>query len=173
MRSANNWTIIVIIFTILSHLCRIFKTVYLNQSVFLGHIKLHLIFGYNMWYIPFPMLNVLYFTLVLREVPNMAVFCRSLMWFFPGYVAQVFSEWFWDGSSCFYYYWNHISFTFHMCCISVVRSLYFQIFRFLSLWHCYNLKLQHLLKHVLSSLSRIVISGLLSGTVLSNAFFIP
>ena len=30
----------------------------------------------------------------------MAVFCSSLLLFFPGHVAEVFSEWFWGGSSC-------------------------------------------------------------------------
>ena len=44
------------------------------------------------------------------------------------YVAQVFSEWFWNDSKCFYYYRYHFVFTTQMCCISIIQSLHFTIF---------------------------------------------
>ena len=59
-------------------------------------------------------------------------------------------------------------FTFHMCCISVVRSVYFRIFlasfliTFLSPEIATSINI-----HIPFSLSQIVISGLLVGIVLS------
>jgi hypothetical protein len=101
-------------------------------------------------------------------VPNMAVFCSSLTPWFPGMsltyflndlemvpVAQVITG-------------ITLVFTFHMRCISVVRSLYFKIFSasylitFLSPGIATSINV-----HVLFSLSRIIMSGLLLGSVLS------
>jgi hypothetical protein len=39
------------------------------------------------------------------------------------YAVQVFSEGFWNGSSCPYYYWRHLCFTFRMSRISIIRVL--------------------------------------------------
>jgi len=46
---------------------------------------------------------------------------------FTRYVAHVFSEWLWNSPSRPYYYRYHLCFSFHMRCISIVRSLYFRI----------------------------------------------
>ena len=46
------------------------------------------------------------------------------------YVAQVFSEWFWDGSSCSYYYW------YHFCCLHPTYAV-FSTVRLLSWLHYY------------------------------------
>ena len=61
-------------------------------------------------------------------VPNMAIFCSSLVSCFTRCVAQVFSVWFWDGSTCPYYYWNHFcSYIAHAVCF-YGRSLYCRLF---------------------------------------------
>jgi hypothetical protein len=63
-------------------------------------------------------------------------------------------------------------FTFHMRCISIVRSLYFKIFsasyliKFLSPGIATSINM-----HALFSLSRIIMSGLLLGIVLSVCTF--
>ena len=101
-------------------------------------------------------------------VPNMAVFCSSLTSWFPGMslthflndlevvpVARIITG-------------ITLVFTFHMCCMSIVRSLYFKIFSasflitFLSPGIATSINM-----HVLFSLTRIVMSGLLLGIVLS------
>ena len=46
---------------------------------------------------------------------------------YQGVKPRVFSEWFWDGSSCLHYYWYHFCFYIPHAHISVVRSLYFRI----------------------------------------------
>ena len=101
-------------------------------------------------------------------VPNMAVFCSSLTSWFPGISLT--------------YFLNDLEmvpvapiitgitlvFTFHMRCISIARSLYFKIFSasflitFLSPGIATSINM-----HVLFSLSRIIMSGLLLGIVLS------
>ena len=70
-----------------------------------------------------PMLNILSLYIStfrsMCAVPNIAVVCSFLIDFvFSRHVAQVFSEWFRDGSSCLSYYWYHSYF-----CIP--RALYF------------------------------------------------
>jgi len=45
---------------------------------------------------------------------------------FSRYVVQVLSEWFSDGSRCFYYYWYNFCFAFHIRCVSTVWFLYFR-----------------------------------------------
>ena len=103
-------------------------------------------------------------------VPNMAVFCSSLTSWFPCMLLTYFL-----------YYFDMVPvapiitgitfvFTFHMRCISIVRSLYFRIYSasfliiFLSPEIATSINI-----HVLFSLSRIITSGLLLGTVLSVA----
>ena len=112
-----------------------------------------------------PALALLFFYIsTLRSmcaVPNMAVFCSSLTSWFPGMSLT--------------YYLNDLEmvpvapiitgitlvFTFHMRCISIVRSLYFKIFSasflitFLSPGIATSINM-----HVLFSLSRIIMSGL-------------
>ena len=119
-----------------------------------------------------PALAVLFFYISTSQsmcaVPNMAVFCSSLTSLFPGMSLT--------------YFLNDLEmvpvapiitgitlvFTFHMHCISVVRSLYFKIFSasflitFLSPEITASINM-----HVPFSLSRIIMSGLLLGIVLS------
>jgi hypothetical protein len=64
-------------------------------------------------------------------------------------------------------------FTFHLHCISVISSSYFKIFS-ASLSYFYVIKLQRVNRHFPFPLSRIMMSGLLLGAVLSViTFLIP
>jgi len=101
-------------------------------------------------------------------VPNMAVFCSSLTSWFPGVSLT--------------YFLNDLEmvpvapvitgitlvFTFHMRCISIVKSLYFKIFSvsFLITFLSHGIATS-INMHVLFSLSWIIMSGLLLGIVLS------
>jgi hypothetical protein len=70
----------------------------------------------------YPMLNILYF-----YISTYRTCVQCPMWLFSvvqyldfvlsRFVAQVFSEWFWEDSSCPYFYWYHF-------CFYVPRSLY-------------------------------------------------
>src|SRR5215469_16342748 len=101
-------------------------------------------------------------------VPNMAVFCSSLRSWFPGMLLT--------------YFLNDLemvpvapittgitfAFTFHMRCISIVRSLYFKIFSASFLITLLSPEIATSINlHVPISLSRIIMSGLLLGIVLS------
>jgi hypothetical protein len=76
----------------------------------------------------FPTLNLLCFYISALwstcTVPNLVVFCSSLISCCPLYVAHVFSEWFWGAPIV-----TAITFvlTFHLRCIYIVWSLYFKI----------------------------------------------
>ena len=61
-------------------------------------------------------------------VPSMAVFFSSLILCSPQDVAQVFYADFKIVPGAPVNYWHHFCSTFHTCCISVARSLYFRIF---------------------------------------------
>jgi len=50
--------------------------------------------------------------------PNMFVFLHFLNFVLSSFVAQVQSEWFWNGSNCPYYYGYHLRF-------HITRELYF------------------------------------------------
>ena len=117
----------------------------------------------------FPMINVFHFysniSWSMCTVPRNSRFivhwCLLSM-----YVSQVFSEWFSDGSSCPYYYWYlfcfytpHALFFYY---ISVFSNLFAIFLHRISVpSHCtINI-------HVPFSLSRIMMSGLLLGMVLS------
>ena len=81
----------------------------------------------------FPTIKLLYCTSAFS-----AVCVQCLVWLFcwipwyhtvlSRYVARVLSEWFRDGSSCPFHYCYHFVATFHMYCISVLRSSYFKMF---------------------------------------------
>ena len=79
-----------------------------------------------------PVLNLLYFYIStfrsMRAVPNMAVFCSSMTSWIPGMLLTYFLN-----DSEIVPVAPIITgiafvFTFHMCCISVVRSSYFRFF---------------------------------------------
>ena len=77
-------------------------------------------------------LNLLYFYIsTFRStcaVPNMAVFCSSLTSCFPGMLFTYFLNDFEIVPVAPIITGFTFVFTFHMCCISIVRSLYFRIF---------------------------------------------
>ena len=101
-------------------------------------------------------------------VPNMAVFCSSLTSCFPGMLLIHFLNDFEIVPVAPIITDIAFVFTFHMRCISIVRSLYFRIFSasflitFLSPGIATSINI-----YVPFSLSRIIMSGLLLGIVLS------
>jgi len=117
-------------------------------------------------------LNLLYFYIsTLRSmcaVPNMAVFWSSLTSWFPGMLLTYFLNDFEIVPVSTIITGITFVFTFHMCSISIVRSLYFRVFSasfsvtFLSPEIATSINI-----HVPFSLSRIMMSGLLLGIVLS------
>ena len=100
-------------------------------------------------------------------VPNMAVFCSFFNSWFPGMLLMYFLNYFEMVPVAPIITGIALVFTFHMRCISIVRSLYFKIFSasflitFLSPEFTTSINI-----HVPTSLSRIM-SGLLLGMVLS------
>jgi len=100
-------------------------------------------------------------------VPSMAVFCSSLTSRFPGLLLTYFLNDFEMVLVSPIITGITFVFTFHMRCISIVRSLYFRIFSafliiFLSPEIATSINI-----HVLFSLSRIIMPVLLLGMVLS------
>ena len=101
-------------------------------------------------------------------VPNMAVFCSSFTSWFPGMLLTYFLNDFETVPVVPIIACITFAFTFHMLCISIVRSSYFRIlsasflitFLFPEIATSINI-------HVSFSLSRIIMSGLLLGIVLS------
>ena len=121
-------------------------------------------------------LNLLYFHISafrsMCAVPNMAIFWSSMTSCFPGMFLSYFLNDFEMVQVALVIIGITFVFTFHMRCISIVRSLYFRIFSvsflitFLSpeIATSFNI-------HVPFSLSRIIMSGLLLGIVLSVCIF--
>jgi len=79
-----------------------------------------------------PVLNLLYVYISpfrsMCAVPNMAVFCSSLTSWFPGMLLTYFLNEFGMVPVAPIITGTTFVFTFHMRCISIVRSLYFRIF---------------------------------------------
>ena len=117
-------------------------------------------------------LNLFYFYIStfrsICAVPNMAVFSSSLTPCFPGTLLMYFLNDFEIVPVAPIITGITFVFTFYMRCISIVRSLYFRIFSasflitFLSPEIATSINI-----HVTFSLSRIIMSGLLLGIVLS------
>ena len=85
--------------------------------------------------VPIPLvsvLNLLYFYIstfrCMCAVPNMAVFCSSLISCFPGMLLTYFLNDFEIVPVAPIITGITFVFTFHMCCISILRSSYFRIF---------------------------------------------
>jgi len=122
------------------------------------------------------MLNLLYYYIStfrsMCAVPNMAVFCSSLTSCFPGMLLTYFLNDFEIVPVAPIITGITFVFTFHMCCISIVRSLYFRTFSasflitFLSPEIATSINV-----HVPFSLSRIIMSDLLLGIVLSVCIY--
>ena len=119
-----------------------------------------------------PVLNLLYFYISnfrsMCAVPNMAVFSSSFTSCFPGILLTYFLNDFEIVPVAPIITGITFVFLFHMSCISNVRSSYFRILpasfliTFLSPEIATSINI-----HVLCSLSRIIMSGLLLGIVLS------
>jgi len=79
-----------------------------------------------------PVLNLLYFYIStfrsMCAVPNRAVFCSSLISCFPGMLLTYFLNGFEMVPVAPVFTGITLVFTFHMSCISIVRSFYFRIF---------------------------------------------
>jgi len=87
---------------------------------------------------------------------------------FSRYVAHVFSEWLWNSHSRPIITGITFVFTFRVRCISIVSSLYFRIFSASFLITFLSPEITTSINtHVPFSLSRIIMSGLLLGIVLS------
>src|SRR5215469_16434446 len=105
-------------------------------------------------------------------VPNMAVFCSSLTPWFPGMLLAYFLNDFEMVPVAPITIGITLPFTFHMRCISIMRSLYFKIssasflITFLSPGIATSINI-----HVPCLSSRIMMSSLLLGTVLSVRTF--
>ena len=86
-------------------------------------------------------LNLLYFYIntfqSMCAVPNMAVFCSSLTSCFPGMLLMYFLNDFEIVPVAPIITGITFVFTFHMCCISIVRSLYFKILLLLLYYYYY------------------------------------
>jgi len=117
-------------------------------------------------------LNLLYFYIStfrsMCAVPNMAVFCSSLTSWFPGMLLTYFLNDFEIVPVVPIITDITFVFTFHMRCIYIVRSLYFRIFSATFLMTFLSPEIATSINiNVPFSLSRIIISGLLLGRVLS------
>ena len=98
----------------------------------------------------------------------MAVFCSSLTSWFPGMLLTYFLNYFEMVPVAPIITGITFVFTFYMRCISIVRSLYFRIFSASYLITFLSPEISTSINiHVLFSLSRIIMSGLLLGMVLS------
>ena len=116
-------------------------------------------------------LNILYFYIsTFRStcaVPNMAVFCSSLTSCFPGMLLMYFLNDFEIVPVAPTITGITFVLTFHMRCISVVRSLYFKIFSASFLITFLSPEISTSINiHVPFSLSQIIMSDLLLGIVL-------
>jgi hypothetical protein len=80
--------------SLLSPLCRVFTIIYLKQTMFLGCVVLQLfcIYNFMLHVMLLGMFHVLYLYIItscsLCAVPNMAVFCSSLISCFPGVLLR-------------------------------------------------------------------------------------
>ena len=113
-------------------------------------------------------LNLLYFYISTSRrmcaVPNMAVFCSSLTSCFPGMLLTYFLNGFEIVPVAPIITGITFVFTFHMRCISIVRSLYFRIFSASFLITFLSPEIATAINiHVPFSLSRIIMSGMLFG----------
>ena len=119
-----------------------------------------------------PVLNPLHFYIStfrsMCAVPNMAVFCSSLTSCFPGMLLTYFLNDFEIVPVAPIITGITFVFTFHRRCISIVRSLYFRIFSASFLITFLSPEIPTSINiHVPFSLSRIIMSGLLLGIILS------
>ena len=117
-------------------------------------------------------LNLLYFYIStfrsMCAVPNMAIFCSFLTSCFPGMLLTYFLSDFEIVPAAPIITGIAFGFTFHMCCMSTVRYLYFRIFSASFLIAFPSPEIATSINiYVPFSLSRIIMSGLLLGIVLS------
>jgi len=116
-----------------SPLCRVFILIFMRQTMSLGNTVLQLsVVTIHGVYIVSLVFNLSYFYIStfrsMCAVPNMAVSCSSLTSCFPGMLLTYFLNDFESVPVAPTITGITFVFTFHMRCISVVRSLYFRIF---------------------------------------------
>ena len=131
-KDTNNTLLLLLL---LSPSCRVFINTFLTQTMFLQYILLQLFCIYNLYYMYFilHMTHVLYFYINTPDskcaVPSMAVFRSSLTSCFPGMLIRYCLS---DSEMLAVVFVNTtgitFAFTFHMCWIYIMRSLYFKIF---------------------------------------------
>ena len=116
-----------------SPLCTVFILIFLRQTMSLGNTVLQLFCCYLFMVLIslVSVLNLLYFYIStfrsMCAVPSMAVFCSSFTSCFPGMLLTYFLNNFEIVPVAPIITGITLIFTFHMRCISVVRSLYFRI----------------------------------------------
>ena len=119
-----------------SPLCRVFIHIFMRQTMSLGNTVFQLFCHYYLWclYRKVPALALLYFYVStfrsMCAVPNMAVFCSSFTSWFPGMLLMYFLNDFEMVPVTPIITGITLVFTFHMHCISIVRSLYLLSFLF-------------------------------------------
>ena len=164
--------IIIIIIIIISFIQGIYtcipETKYVSREYSVAAILLLL----SMVLVLVSVFNLLYFYIStfrsMCAVPNMAVFCSSLTSCFPNMLLMYFLNDFEIVPVAPIITGLTFVLTFHMHCVSVVRSLYFRIFSASFLITFLSPKIATSINiHVPFSLLRIIMSGLFWGTVLS------
>jgi len=134
-----------------SPLCRVFILIFLRQTVPRENSVAAILLLLFMVLISLvSVLNLLYFYIgtfrSMCAVPNMAVFCSSLTSCFPGMLLTYFLNDFEIVPVAPIVTGITFVLTFHMRCISIVRSLYFRILLLLSsssLSLYYNIRVEH------------------------------
>ena len=88
------------------------------------------------------------------------------------YVARVLTEWLSDCSGCHIYYQYYFCFAFQMCCIYIVRSLYFRI---LLSWSHFSVLKLHIYYHTCSffSITNYDVRFIFTGGSIGLHWFIP
>ena len=130
--SSQSYRIIIII--IPYHLCTGTYNIHLKQTMFLGYTVLQIFCSYNLRYTYMYITShnkrpVLYISTspIICAVPIVTVLCSSSISCSSCICSGIY-EWLWNDSSCPNVTGITFVSTFHMCYISIVRSLYFRIF---------------------------------------------
>ena len=164
-------------------LCLVYTIVYLKPTTLLGYTALQMFCSYSLWYMDavshancfvLPHQHFLKCVCVcVCAVPSF--FFQFLDFMLTRYVAQVFSEWFGDGPVVSLITRITFAFAFHMRWISIVRSLYFGMFSASFVTTFLPPPPPEipasLIIYLLFSSSRIMMSDLLLGMILSVCTF--
>ena len=152
-----------------SPLCSVFILIFLRQTMSLANSVAAVLLLLSL----VSVLNLLYFYVStfrsVCAVPNMGVYCSSFTSCFPGMLLTYFLNDFEIVPVAPIITGITFVFTFHMRCISAIRSLYFKIFSASFLITFVSREIATYINRLVPfSLSRIIMSGLLLGIVLSG-----